>query len=63
MANLAISALAGDQINRGKQMASADLDKVKGDTINALNQFIIANNSYNSVLEAVIKERNNMRGE
>jgi nucleotide sugar dehydrogenase len=31
--------------------------------INALNQFIIANNSYNSVLEAVIKERNSMREE
>jgi UDPglucose 6-dehydrogenase len=29
--------------------------------INALNQFIIMNNSYNSVLEAVIKERNGMR--
>ena len=38
MAQIAIGALAGDQINRGKQMASADLDKVKGDTINALNQ-------------------------
>ena len=30
---------------------------------NALNQFIIANNSYNSVLDAVIKERNSMREE
>ena len=44
MAQIAIGALAGDQINRGKQMASADLDKVKGDTINALNQLKSYNN-------------------
>ena len=38
MANLAISALAGDQINRGKQVATADVNKVKEDTITALKQ-------------------------
>ena len=38
MANLALSYLAQDDINRGKQMTSADLNKVKGDTINALKQ-------------------------
>jgi|688.fasta_scaffold1022722_1 hypothetical protein len=29
---------ASDEINRGTQTAKADLDKVKGDTINALKQ-------------------------
>ncbi len=38
MANLAIAALAGDQINRGKQVATADVNKVKEDTIIALKQ-------------------------
>ena len=38
MATAVVGYLAKDQINRGKEMASADLDKVKGDTINALNQ-------------------------
>ena len=38
MANLAIAALAGDQINRGKQVATADVNKVKEDTITALKQ-------------------------
>lgn len=37
-AKYAVTALAGDQINRGKETARADLDKVKGDTINALKQ-------------------------
>ncbi len=37
-AKYAVTSLAGDQINRGKQVAAADLDKVKGDTINALKQ-------------------------
>ena len=38
MATAVVGYLAKDSINRGKQMASADLDKVKGDTINALKQ-------------------------
>ncbi len=37
-AKYAVTSLAGDQINRGKETARADLDKVKGDTINALKQ-------------------------
>ena len=45
MANLVASyatskatSLAGDEFNKGKQVATADLEKVKGDTINALKQ-------------------------
>jgi hypothetical protein len=38
MATAVVGYLAKDSINKGKQMASADLDKVKGDTINALKQ-------------------------
>ena len=38
MAQIAIGALAGDQINRGKQVATADVNKVKEDTITALKQ-------------------------
>ena len=32
------TSLAGDEFNKGKQVATADLEKVKGDTINALKQ-------------------------
>jgi hypothetical protein len=38
MATAVVGYLAKDSINKGKEMASADLDKVKGDTINALKQ-------------------------
>jgi hypothetical protein len=45
MANLVASyatskatSLVGDEFNKGKQVATADLEKVKGDTINALKQ-------------------------
>jgi hypothetical protein len=33
-----VSTLTSDELARGKQMATADLEKVKGDTINALKQ-------------------------
>ena len=33
-----VSSIAADELNRGKQVATADLEKVKGDTINALKQ-------------------------
>ena len=33
-----VSSLAADELNKGKQVATADLEKVKGDTINALKQ-------------------------
>ena len=32
------SSLAADEFNKGKEVATADLEKVKGDTINALKQ-------------------------
>jgi hypothetical protein len=37
-AKYAVTSLAGDQINRGKQVATADVNKVKEDTITALKQ-------------------------
>ena len=33
-----VSSLAGDELNKGKQVATEDLKKVKEDTINALKQ-------------------------
>jgi len=33
-----VTSLAADELNKGKQVATADLEKVKGDTINALKQ-------------------------
>lgn len=37
-AKYAVTSLAGDQIDRGRQVATADVNKVKEDTINALKQ-------------------------
>ena len=33
-----VTSLAADELNKGKQVATADLEKVKGDTINAFKQ-------------------------
>jgi len=33
-----VSSIAAEELNKGKQVATADVEKVKGDTINALKQ-------------------------